>query len=61
MTPEEKELGLERIRQWPRAAIDDAARLPGAEQRLLVEAAALLDIRPGAPEGRPQDIIEISA
>lgn len=52
-------LARERIRGWPREEREALTRMTEAEARLIVEAVAELDIRPGAPEGRPQDVIEI--
>lgn len=46
MTEAEKKLGLDRVRAWPRAEIDWAAKLTAHEQALLVLMAALLNVRP---------------
>jgi hypothetical protein len=57
--PGDKKVGLDRVRRWPRADIEAAAKLTRPEQELLVEAAALLDIRPCEPPEPGPHLIEI--
>lgn len=59
MIEAEKKLGLDRVREWPREEINWAAELTGKEQTFLVEAAALLDIRPCEPPEPGPKVIEI--
>lgn len=55
----EIDLGLREIETWPIEERRAAARLPRREQELIVLGAALFHMRPGSPECRPQDVIEI--
>lgn len=59
LTPAEIELGRARIRTWPREEREALTRMTEAEARLIVLAAAELDIVPGAPTAPPEDILEI--
>lgn len=57
MTRAEQEAGIAVVRKWPRDEVLSVARLPTVERDLILLAAALLDIAPGAPV--TNDVLEI--
>jgi hypothetical protein len=57
VTPEELDRGRAVIRRWPHEERVSVTRMFEREARLIVLAAALLDIAPGTPPGKDPELL----